>query len=215
MSKVIVWGFYGEGRRDYGFLMPLVERILTVLLPDDDLLPIALDHLDFDGLSQIEKLKKAAQAAHGYHFLICHIDADGRDGDRARKERFEPGLNEIVQRPDTMNTDLVPLIPIKMTDAWMLIDFEAFAGVVGTHKSPSELGFPDNPAGVERIDDPKALFESAVRSSRPRRRFLPYHEVYKPLALRIRLERLEPITAYQQFRQHMEATLKKVNLLGP
>lgn len=161
MSKVIVWGFYGEGIRDYGFLMPLVERILTVLLPGDDLLPIPLNTADFSNLSQVEKLKKAARAAHGYHFRICHIDADGRDGDRARKERFEPGLNEIVQQPDMMNTDLVPLIPIRMTDAWMLIDFEALAGVVGTHNSASELEFPDNPAGVERIDDPKALFESA------------------------------------------------------
>lgn len=147
MSKVIVWGFYGEGRRDYGFLMPLVERILTVLLPDDDLLPIALDHLDFDGLSQIEKLKKAAQAAHGYHFLICHIDADGRDGDRARKERFEPGLNEIVQRPDTMNTDLVPLIPIKMTDAWMLIDLRLLRVLLELTKALQNWVFQITPPG--------------------------------------------------------------------
>jgi hypothetical protein len=195
-------GFYGEGPREYGFLLPIVERSLQELLPHVDILMIPLDYVDVLGLDQVDKIVRVAEETYGYGLVVFHLDADAPDTEKAYLERFEPGYDEIHHSAanSNLNTDLVPVIPVRMTDAWMLVDFEAFREVVGTKLNAGELGFKERPHQVESIQSPKAVFADAVRRARPRRRrAIRLDSVYRPLALRISLDKLRQVPAYQVF----------------
>lgn len=64
----------------------------------------------------------AARRAEGYHGLIVHVDADYSTADRARRDRIDPGFELIRQSSERVCDQLVPLIPVRMTEAWMLAD---------------------------------------------------------------------------------------------
>ena len=63
---------------------------------------------------------------------------------------------------------IVPVIPIRMTESWMLADPAALIAVVGTNTSPTDLSLPGNPSQVERIADPE---KEAARSLKHRSRW--------------------------------------------
>jgi hypothetical protein len=163
---------------------------------------IPLDYIDVSVSSQVDKMARVAEETYGYGLVVFHLDADAPNTEKAYLERFEPGYDEIHRSAanSNLNTDLVPVIPVRMTDAWMLVDFEAFREVVGTRRSADELNFTRRPHQVESIQNPKAVFVDAVRKARPGRRgVIRLDSVYRPLALRINLDKLRQVPAYQEF----------------
>lgn len=212
----LVFGFYGEGAAEYGFLFAIVERTLEELLPDADLHGIPFDNIDTSGLSQVERMARVGKEARGYTFVVFHLDADGPNTETAYSERFEPGYTQILQDKDSnrVNPDFVPVIPVRNTDAWMLVDFDAFRQAVGTHQGAEELGFKQKPHQVESIPDPKTVFEDAVKNARPgRRKTVALDSVYFPLAQRISLDLLAKVPAYQEFLGRLTDTLKELHYM--
>lgn len=207
----LVVGFYGEGRAEYGFLAPIVERTLQEMVPHIDILVYELTYetIDGSGAGQLEKILRVAEETSGYGLVVFHLDADAPSTENAYRERFEPGYRAVLESEHAANTDIVPIIPVRMTEAWMLVDFQAFRGTVGTRLSAEELGFEQRAEQVERIQNPKAVFEHAVRRSRPRRR-IPLHEIYEPLARRTNLERLLGVPAYQEFVNRLSEKLREL-----
>ena len=204
--SALLFGFYGEGTRDYGFTKPVVERTLEQLLPHIDIL--SQDIMVNDPLDQDEIVLEVARRGDGYSLVIFHLDADARTTEQALRDRFAPGYRLVELSVEDVNQDIVPVIPVRMTEAWMLVDFEAFRQTVGTQKTGDELGFPRRPRQVEAIPEPKVVFENAIKNSRPgRRRNIPPDDVYIPLAARVRLDLLEQVPAYQEFKQHLLTTL--------
>ncbi|MHB8625002.1 MAG: DUF4276 family protein [Aggregatilineales bacterium] len=216
--KSLVVGFYGEGNCEYEFLLPLVERILQRLLPDADILPLPMTT---EAGSQNEKLKEVACQASGYHLVVFHLDADNRDAQKAFEDRFAPGYEalqqlEVCADGQLPNIHIVPVIPIRMTEAWLLADFEAFRSVVGTALLAKVLGFAAHPHQVEGIHDPKTVFDKAVQDAgqrRGRRKRIAPSEVYKPLVARLSLELLAKIPAYSLFTGRLHAELKNLGYI--
>jgi len=208
--KSLDFGFYGEGVRDYGFLLPVVRRILENLLAPSGIEAhaLSLDYIKVGGLSEQEKLKHIAEKAKGYSLIVYHLDADRPDEDDAYKNRFEPGYAVIATDPDKYNVDIVPIIPIHMTDAWILVDFEAFRATVGTNLTAKELGFKSKPHQIESLPNPKQIFEDAVKKvSQNRRKRIPFEDVYVPLAERIDLQLLGKVSAYNNFLKRLSKKL--------
>src|SRR5438105_11064431 len=92
---------YNEGSTDNRFLPPVIENTARRILDQH--------HQDNTGVSgvrliEVKNKKKRATAilqaayeASGYHALIVHTDADHPKADKARYERFEPGLQLVQQ----------------------------------------------------------------------------------------------------------------------
>lgn len=158
---------------------------------------------------------QVAKETHGYGFAVVHMDADAPDTTRAYAERFLPGYVAIQESEAEVNQDIVPVIPVRMTEAWMLVDFDAFRETIGTSKTGEELGFPPHPRQVESIQAPKDVFETAVRHARPnRRRQTPAPEdVYTSLAARVDLGRLERVPAYAEFKNNVETLLVRLSYI--
>lgn len=206
MSTLVV-SFYGEGSSDYAFLTPIIQRTLQDILPHVDVLLIELDHhyLKVTGLNQIDKMKRVAE--HGGGIIVFHLDADAPTTHRAYEERFQPGYQRILQHPGGLNISILPVIPVRNTNAWMLVDFGAFQRVVGTHLRPEELGFVSQPHQVESIQDPKTVFRTAVREARPRRKPIPFDDVFRPLAQQVDLDLLKKVPAFQEFLERLNEML--------
>lgn len=211
--NALVIGFFGEGSCEYNFLMPLVQRVLESLIPTFAVLATPFSDLRVSDLSQPEKILRVAREAAGYHLVIFHLDADGSTAERAYQERFKPGFEALAEYPEKVNRDIVPVIPIRMTEAWLLVDFDAFRRVVGTGLTMNDLDFPTRPEDVEKISDPKAKLASAIRIARGKRRPVPVAEVYEPIARVISLELLSKVPAYQVFVDALRDKLTELHYL--
>jgi hypothetical protein len=172
-----------------------------------DVFSIPIDDVMAD--TQPERILKVGNRALGYSFVVFHLDADAPTTRQAYEQRFLPGFEQLLHQDDDMvNKHIVPVIPVRMSEAWMLVDFDAFQYVVGTRKSADDLDFPPRPHQVEAIGNPKGVFEAALRNARPgRRRNVAPDDIYKPLADQLRLERLRSVPAYQEFQHNLEETL--------
>jgi hypothetical protein len=207
--KTVVFGFFGEGKRDAAYVQRIVERTVIELLPQ---LEIVSQSITSTKDSQAEKMIDAAEQAMGYHFLIIHLDADNSTLDRAYEERFMPGYVRI-QTQENVNKHLIPVIPIRMTEAWMLVDFSAFQQVTKTKLSQNDLRFPRRAADAEKLDA-KVVFESAVRHCQPgRKRKIPADEVYIPLSSIVSLDKLRELSAFQLFEADLQRILRTLHYL--
>ncbi len=201
--SVLSVAFYGEGAgSEYVFLKQIVQRTLEDLLPHIEIL--IQDIRLIEAATQTDKLIAAAQKAKGYGLLVFHLDGDSRNWEAAYRRRFQPGI-EAVQATSAAIQDVVPIIPVKMTEAWMLVDFEAFKRVTYTRE---DNNFPARPHQVEAVDNPKAIINAAVaQATQGRRRRIPITDVYLPLADQLDMTRLARVPAYQRFQQHLADAL--------
>ncbi|OLT40730.1 hypothetical protein BJF85_05965 [Saccharomonospora sp. CUA-673] len=118
--------------------------------------------------------------------VIVHRDADNA-GVPARRAEITDGVTEV-----SATLTCCPVIPIRMTEAWLLLDDGAIRRVAGNPKGKSDLGLP-HPREVERIADPKqrlrdALLAAADKTGRRRERGANRFDSHR----RQLLERLDP-----------------------
>ncbi|MDZ4763639.1 MAG: DUF4276 family protein [Chloroflexota bacterium] len=214
--NTIVFGFYGEGARDYGFIQPLVERLLNEIIPHVDIFAYSIK-IEKEAYSLVRTMLEVAKAGYGYSLIIFHQDADASDTQKCLSERFQPRYETVKNTDEQINKTFVPIIPVRMTEAWMLVDFEAFKRVTGTDKNADDLEFPNRPHQVEALQEPKFIFEQAVRksrnSSRRRRRMIDPSEIYVPLAAQIDLERLRLVPSFHEFETGLKDILQQLHYM--
>ena len=206
----LVLALYAEGRTDERFLPVVIQRTLEQILaqrsrqvvdvPD----PIVVDgSIDREYSGRAERILEAARCAHGYHALIVHADADHPTPERAMEERIRPGFDLVRQSAEAVCRQLVPIVPVQMTEAWMLIDSRALREVIGTALDAHSLGLPQHARRVESDPDPKHTLNQVIQialANRPRRhRRFDIGALYEPLARQISLAQLQAVPSYSRF----------------
>ena len=98
-----------------------------------------------------------------FHLVFVHRD-QGANPDRVRDEWMLPLAKAWGDsRPERM----VPVIPIRETEAWLLADGAALRTALGVQWSDSDMGVPGRPREVEAIADPKVPDRAAGTTPRP------------------------------------------------
>jgi hypothetical protein len=93
-----------------------------------------------------------------------HSDADDSNDTVVFKNKIPPSLTAIAIEDETVCCKIiVPVIPVRMTESWMLADKELFKNEIGTNKSDNELGINRFPENIAR---PKEVIRDAIRISR-------------------------------------------------
>lgn len=150
-------------------------------------------------------------------FLI-HNDADRLGYAEAWKQRFEPGLTLAQQNSSETCRHLIPVIPVRMIEAWMLADLNTLRNVLGTNLSAQELDLPNRAALVETIAHPKNTLKEAIQklnSIRSRRRQpIRLDTKYEALARQIDLNRLFEVPAYKAFVGDLATTLEELHFIA-
>ncbi len=212
MSDVVTIAYLGEGLTDQRFLGVLIERTFRAIVAEASVDLLVVDPC-FAGKSSLKHLENCLADIIGFTVICIHADADKVSSNRAMQERVQPLIDIILSR-DT-NQPIVPIIPIRMTEAWMLADQEAFKNELVTDKSYSELGIK---TAVESIANPKAAIETAIRIidkelPAKQRGQTEIGNLYEELANTISLTELQRLPSYQQFQGAARQALIQANLL--
>ena len=132
------------------------------------------------------KLQAVRDLGGVYDLIVLH-----RDGDR---EGRVPRLAEISAAAHRVMPDVphVPVIPIRMTEAWLLLDEAEIRRVAGSPNGKIPLNLP-KPSKVESIPDPKAVLkETLARASCLRGRKLATFNDRFSRNRSLLLERIDP-----------------------
>lgn len=217
MPQQITCCFYGEGNSDAAFFAPLLEKILSNLVPYYDTTVEVYKRQEMEADTAKGRFLEISQKTAHAGILIYHLDADAPSAEPAFSERFEPYLADAKKRPATeYNHDIVPIIPVRNLEAWIFADFEALQSATTTRHgcNATELGFPEYPRMVEAITDPRSNLKKVLQSLYGRRKAPDIEGIFPIVALALNLSRLEQVPAYLEFLTRLKATLTDLHYLN-
>jgi hypothetical protein len=169
---------------------PLAEHV-TRLFRDRGI-RLVMTSPDFDripgkvGAGLEDKLRAARRFGRNYGILVVHRDSDNQGVDRRRAE-----IAAAAERV-FLGTPVVAVIPVRMTEAWLLLDECALRRVAGNPNGRKDLNLPKRHE-VERIADPKErLREILVVAAECTGRRLDIFKRRFAEHRRLLLERLDP-----------------------
>lgn len=195
MSEYWRCAFVGEGSSDER-LVPVLERLLVSLRPGDD---FAFEKHEWRRGSLPDRsvaAKIRALAAEPYDLVFAHRDADSA-GIKVR----------IAECRECQDERVVPVVPIRMTEAWALADLYAEQDFQAWW-SGKRLGFDS----IESCADPKSLLREYLSRNRngllsPRDFAAKRAEVLKGISVEGPVKRLE---AWKMLCQEVEAAMCRV-----
>ncbi|MEU6023682.1 hypothetical protein [Micromonospora sp. NPDC047134] len=123
--------------------------------------PVTLTTPDFPRLSGVDR-DVASRVRAGLELvgdtvdvIVVHRDADNA-GEHARRLEIESAVRSLG-----VSTELVPVIPVRMTEAWLLLDEAAIRHVAGNPRGRARLNLP-RPHEVESRADPKSILRASL-----------------------------------------------------
>ncbi len=134
--------------------------VITWSLKRHGFTAIAEQWADFSRIPNRPRLLKDRLAAaldlYPCDVLFVHRDAEGQD----------PGLRreEIVTALPGQEVTHIPVIPVRMTEAWLLGNETSIRMAAGNPKGTDDLGLPKI-VQLERLPDPKNILHSALRKA--------------------------------------------------
>lgn len=221
MGNFILTGLFTEGATDIRFLESIVKTTLENLAIEcSGYIETELEIIKIDksGLSFNQQVLKAAEKAkNDFEILILfiHTDSDNRDDSNVFDTKIIPA-QELVQQQDdkAVCKKIVAIIPIQMTESWMLADKELLKNEIGIEGSDIELGIHRNP---EEIANPKAVIENIIRISkekqvkRKRNKGLNISDLYQIIGQKTDISKLEKLPSYIKFKNSLIEKLRELN----
>ncbi|RIV40619.1 DUF4276 family protein [Micromonospora radicis] len=196
-----------EGSSDDQFLPRLLGRALTELCNTEfedavdvaDVQPIR----DRSGPSSVaDVIRLVDQHRASFSMIFFHRD-QGTNADRVATEWIQP----IREMWGSRAEQLVALVPVRETEAWLLADGDALRSALGVPNwSDASMGLPAQPAQVERLPDPKRVLSDVMqRVSRSRT------DHFTQLGEIVSLDRLRAVPAYRRWWIETREALVRLN----
>lgn len=219
--------FTGEGSTDNRFLEKIIKRTIVDIIFNECSTELEVEDIIILTTSKIGKkfdeyfVDAVRDALNcGAYLLIIHTDSDKDNYEERLAHKFVPALEALRSSDDSNIRDyenyIVPIIPIRMIEAWMLANKSIFKEEVGTTIPDSTLEITGDP---ERMSDPKQKINDALkiakdRSTRNRRvNIEDISELYSPLSNKIPLADLQRLDSYNKFTNNLRQALKSLGYL--
>jgi hypothetical protein len=220
MSNFILAGLFTEGTTDVRFLSSVVERTLIDVVFECagefetkvEVITINKSGLNFN--QQIIEASRFAFDKFGVVFLFVHTDSDASTDELIFRTKIVPAQESLLLQDDMHCKHIVAIVPIQMTESWMLADKNLLKEEIGIEKTDAELGIHLNP---EVITNPKSLIENIIRLSkedlpkRRRNRGLNISDLYQIIGQKIEISELEKLSSYVKFKDSLIDKLRELN----
>ena len=220
MSKQIIIGFTTEGTTDFQFLESVIQRSFEDVAFEcsGELEILPAQYIDKQSGAFTEVVIGYAQQAgkRGFVVLCVHADADAPHDTGTFDNKIRPAFMAVNHmHGNHVCKNLVAIVPVQMTEAWMLSDKDLLKAEIGTSKSDVELGIHRPP---EVYANPKQAIEAAIKIARQdltrrHRRELTIVELYRPIGQKLVLTRLENLPSYRKFKEAIRDAFRKLNYL--
>ncbi len=210
---------YAEGRSDARFLQPLLQRACTQMCLTQGHQPVEVsDVIDLQdlpttrGQPREQRIAAAARDARdAWSVLFIHADADS-DEQRALAERVQPARALLEAE---WGAQSVAVVPVRMTEAWVLADSQAVRSAFGTTRSFQELGLAEaNAHGADNLTNPKATLEAAFRASRGKRRATSVSPYLGLIGETSSFDQLRRLAAYRRTEAELQVALQTLGFIG-
>ena len=193
----------GDGSSD-----AMLRYVLTWLL--DDLYPEVAFTIEFADLRQNDSPVKGltARIAKAMELFDCDVLFVHRDAENVPMETRLREIDAAIARLSGPVPSHVAIVPVRMTEAWLLIDEGAIRKGANNPNGRTVLDFPA-PGRLHSIADPKALLEqllvTAANLNRRRlKKFKPRKQMYRVAEL---IEDFSELRAQASFLQ-LEAQIR-------
>lgn len=221
MSDFILAGLFTEGNTDDRFLESVVKRTLDIVAFDctgDIDIELKIIKIDKAGLSfeeQVLEVSKTALEKFSVLLFFVHTDADNVDDVSIFESKIKPAQMLLANQDEKLYCkEMVAIVPIQMTESWMIADKKLLKEEIGIDKTDAELGIHLNP---EKLNDPKSIIRDIIRLSkedttkRKRNRGLTISDLYQIMGQKIELDELEKLSSYKKFKNSLIEKLKELN----
>lgn len=214
-------GIFTEGSTDVTFLSPVCQRLLSSISfqckgeIDTELLPVDVTKMGLTFVQQVLEAAKNGLKEFNISILLVHTDADKAKSEDAYNNKIKEAQAALEELDDDIYCkNMVAIVPVYETEAWMLADKILFKKVIGTTLSDEELKINRNPETIAR---PKEIIEEAIRISRSKvtqrkRGAFTIDDLYQPLS-QVEIEKLEKLESFRDFQSNLEHAFRKLNLL--
>lgn len=191
----------GDGSSDKA-LIPVINWLLNDLFPE---LPVSGTFAEFRHLKyppskkDVKAQVKYASYYYPFDILIYHRDAEDRSEDiiAIRKEEVLGELDDEI-----LLEKMVCVVPVVMTETWLLIDRTAIKKAAGNRNFAGELALPAIQT-LELKSNPKMMLHELLRTARDtKKRDLAKFNVYQ--AVHLVAEYTTDFSALRQLRSFKE-----------
>jgi hypothetical protein len=217
MSNIIQIAYTTEGTTDERFLGNIIEKTFEDLLFESDTeIEIHSPVHVIEACDTFKEKIRAVAIKYNYFHVICiHCDSDDQDSNAVLINKINPAF-DIVKNTDDACKNLVAVIPVQMTEAWMLADIDLLLTEINTDKTCGELNLPCKARNVETIADPKTRIKEALRAAQigsRRRSKLSISNLYTPISQKLTIRQLEQLPSFRSFKEEVRRSLIKLNYL--
>lgn len=221
MSNFILAGLFTEGNTDVRFLTSIVERtLLEIAFECTGEIEIKLEIIDFEKrkmgfVDQILEASKIGFEKYSMSILFVHTDSDGLNDNLVFDSKIIPA-QRILSTKENLDfcKHMIAIVPVQMTESWMLADSQLIKEEIGIYNTDGELGLNFNP---ETITNPKRLIQDIIRLSkadltkRRRGKGLDIAELYQIVGQKIELNKLNKLASYSKFKKSLIEKLRELN----
>lgn len=225
--QLMVALFVEGGVSDRVFLETVVRRTAQELISHRGVGDVEIP-LSFDVVGRAEYKKfeteplqflEMSRDYKNYDILVFHKDADSPSRDNAYQRNFEPARNAVLARREEgekLCDNVLAVIPVQTVEAWVLADKDKLYEILNTQVDKNELGLPPTPAQVESDATPKRTLQEVLRKAsekKTRNRRVAVKDIFPEFGKEVRLEELDKVPAYQQFKDDLTTALIKANII--
>ncbi len=219
MTNILTIGFISEGTTDQRFLSNIIMRTFENLAfeckNEIEVYEPVIIHKQ--GTTFVDQVLKACEDSSWLNILCVHTDSDHISDKSVLENKINPTLDKINSSTKNICKNVVFLIPIQMTEAWMLADINLLIEEIGTNKKINELGLPTNINQIESVSDPKEqiinLIRLALSDQKSRKNSIKISDLYSPISQKISLSDLEKLSSYKKFKDNCIDSLKKIGYI--
>lgn len=205
---------FAEGPTDHRFLGQVLSRLADDLCRGRGIEEIAIPPMlelhsppRLRGQARGARIHAAvAENSSAVDLLFVHADGNS-DASRARAERVDPALERVTSDDSLPHIRGVPVIPVRATEAWCLVDGDALRAVFCTTLDDRALGLPPTACAAEQRADPKQDWDAVARRAQRRRSRTSIGEYYEPIGARVRLSCLRRLVAFESCERDLAVAL--------